>query len=38
MAEKAREELLKIRWETAAELIAEVYREAAASAKERGQI
>ena len=38
MAEKAREELRKIRWETAAELIAEIYREAAASATEWGQI
>ena len=32
MAEKAREELRKIRWETAAELITEIYREEAAAA------
>jgi len=32
MAEKAREELRKIRWETAAERIAEIYRETVTSA------
>jgi glycosyltransferase involved in cell wall biosynthesis len=38
MAEKAREELRKIRWENAAERIAAIYREAVSGAGERGQI